>query len=526
MGPRHKAEDDGCGVHGSESAGMTEPPPDTDHNLPTVQTVSELSLALKRTVEDRFAIVRVRGEISQPKVVGSGHCYLRLKDADAVLDGVVWRGAMRRLALKPEDGLEVVCTGRLSTYPGRSTYQIVIEQMELAGEGALLRMIEERRRRLAAEGLFDDAAKRPLPFLPEVIGVVTSPTGAVIRDILHRLADRFPRRVIVWPVAVQGEAAAAQVAAAIAGFNGLAAAGAVPRPDLVIVARGGGSLEDLIAFNDEAVVRAVAAGTIPLISAVGHETDTTLIDFAADRRAPTPTAAAEIAVPVRTELLAQVTQDGARLIASMARTLREQAREVAGLGRGLPKPQALLQTAMQRADEWGERLRPGVDRWLDQRGGQLSELGFRLPTPRQHLEQEAVLLGAAVQALRVQRGQTLETIGRQGIALTGLAERLGHGWQRAAADGESRLARLDGLLESYSYERVLERGFVLVKDDVGKPLTTVAKARKGRGIALRFHDGEVGAVITPGPRSREHVGDRGKSQAPPAKPGDKQGSLL
>ena len=515
---------------------MTEPPPETDHNLPTVQTVSELSLDLKRTVEDRFAIVRVRGEISQPKVVGSGHCYLRLKDADAVLDGVVWRGAMRRLALKPEDGMEVICTGRLSTYPGRSTYQIIIEQMELAGEGALLRMIEERRRRLAAEGLFDDAAKRPLPFLPEVIGVVTSPTGAVIRDILHRLAERFPRRVIVWPVAVQGEAAAAQVAAAIAGFNaiapgGLAAGGPVagepvPRPDLVIVARGGGSLEDLIAFNDEAVVRAVAAGTIPLISAVGHETDTTLIDFAADRRAPTPTAAAEIAVPVRTELLAQVTQDGARLIASMARTLREQAREVAGLGRGLPKPQALLQTAMQRADEWGERLRPGVDRWLDQRGSQLSELGFRLPTPGQHLEQEAVRLGAAVQALRVQRGQTLETIGRQGIALTGLAERLGHGWQRAADDGESRLTRLDGLIESFSYQRVLERGFVLVKDDVGTPLTTVARARKGRGVALRFHDGEVGAVITPGPRARERVADRGKSKPPPAKPGDKQGSLL
>ena len=520
---------------------MTEPPPDSDHNLPHVQTVSELSHDLKRTVEDKFAIVRVRGEISQPKVVGSGHCYLRLKDADAVLDGVVWRGAMRRLALQPEDGMEVVCTGRLSTYPGRSTYQIIIEQMELAGAGALLRMIEERRRRLAAEGLFDEAVKRPLPFLPEVIGVVTSPTGAVIRDILHRLNDRFPRRVIIWPVAVQGDAAAAQVAAAIAGFNalapeglvpeglvpeGVAAGGSVPRPDLVIVARGGGSLEDLMAFNDEAVVRAVAAGTIPLIAAVGHETDTTLIDFAADRRAPTPTAAAEMAVPVRTELLAQVAGGGARLVAGMARSLREQERELVGLGRGLPDPHSLLQTATQRLDDWGERLAPVAGRWLDRRTSQLSELGYRLPTPQQHLEREAARLGAAVQALGALRGQTGAGLDRGVIALDGLAERLGRGWRQAAEASGNRLTRLDGLLESFSYERVLERGFALVKDDMGKPLTSVTKARKGRGVALRFHDGEVGAVITPGPRSREHVADRGKPKPPPAKPGDKQGSLL
>lgn len=275
------------------------PPPLSDEaaagpgNLP-VLTVSELSFALKRTVEEAFGRVRVRGEISSFKRAASGHLYFSLKDADALIDAVVWRGTAGGFALRPEDGMEVIATGRLTTYPGRSRYQIVIESLELAGQGALLKLIEERRKKLEAEGLFDPARKRPLPYLPEVIGVVTSPTGAVIRDILHRLADRFPRHVLIWPVLVQGEGAAQQIAAAIAGFNRLAPGGAVPRPDLLIVARGGGSLEDLMAFNEEIVVRAAAASEIPLIAAVGHETDTTLIDFAADRRAPTPTAAAEM----------------------------------------------------------------------------------------------------------------------------------------------------------------------------------------------------------------------------------------
>ncbi|HSK41782.1 MAG TPA: exodeoxyribonuclease VII large subunit, partial [Arenibaculum sp.] len=284
--------------------------PRTGSNLPEV-TVGELSRRLKRTIEETFGYVRVRGEISQPKRHGSGHVYLRLKDEAAVIEAVCWKGTAARLSVRPEEGLEVVCTGRLTTYPGRSQYQLVIETMELAGEGALLKMLEERKRRLAAEGLFDPGRKKPLPFLPDVIGVVTSPTGAVIRDILHRLADRFPRHVLIWPVAVQGEAAASQVAAAIEGFNRLpeAGAGPVPRPDLLIVARGGGSLEDLMPFNEEVVVRAAAASRIPLISAVGHETDTTLIDYAADRRAPTPSAAAEMAVPVRVEILAQVMDD-------------------------------------------------------------------------------------------------------------------------------------------------------------------------------------------------------------------------
>src|SRR6266404_6227822 len=291
-------------------------------NLPEF-TVSEISQAVKRTLEGNFERVRVRGEISGFKRATSGHLYFALKDEEAKLDGVCWRGTAGRLAIAPEDGLEVIATGRISSYPGRSSYQLIIESLELAGEGALLKLLEERRKKLAAEGLFDPARKKALPFLPEVIGVVTSPTGAVIRDILHRLHDRFPRHVLIWPVLVQGEGAKDQIAAAIAGFNALAPGGKIPRPDLLIVARGGGSLEDLWAFNEEVVVRAAAASAIPLISAVGHETDTTLIDFAADVRAPTPTAAAEMAVPVRAELLADVQQDGARLARALRAALKD-----------------------------------------------------------------------------------------------------------------------------------------------------------------------------------------------------------
>src|SRR5215475_5024166 len=319
-------------------------------NLPEY-TVSELSAALKRSDEENFAQVRVRGEVSGFKRHGSGHCYFALKDADAVIDAVCWRMTAIRLSVRPEDGMEVVCTGRLTTYPGRSKYQLVIDTIELAGIGALLKLLEDRRRRLAAEGLFDAERKKKLPFLPEVIGVVTSPTGAVIRDILHRLSDRFPRRVLVWPVAVQGEGAAAQVAGAITGFNRLAPGGAVPRPDLIIVARGGGSLEDLMAFNEEGVVRAVSASTIPLISAVGHETDTTLIDHASDRRAPTPTAAAEMAVPVRLDLVAELDGKSARLAQGLGRLLNESRLHLAGLARGLPDPHDLIGSAAQRLDD-------------------------------------------------------------------------------------------------------------------------------------------------------------------------------
>src|SRR5437016_10975073 len=270
-------------------------------------SVSELSAALKRTVEEAYGYVRVRGEISNYRgPASSGHCYFALKDEGARIDAVIWRGTFGRIKFKPEEGLEVIATGRLTTYPGRSSYQIVIDSLEPAGVGALMALLEERKKKLAAEGLFDEARKQLLPYLPDVIGVITSPTGAVIRQLLHRLADRFPRRVLVWPVRVQGDGSAEQVAAAIRGFNALPPAGRIPRPDLVIVARSGGSLEDLWSFNEESVVRAAANSMIPLISAVGHETDITLIDFAADKRAPTPTAAAEMAVPVRSELFVEV----------------------------------------------------------------------------------------------------------------------------------------------------------------------------------------------------------------------------
>ena len=297
-------------------------PPSGPSNVPEF-SVSELSFALKRQLEGAFPRVRVRGEISQPSFPRSGHCYFRIKDENAVIDAVCWKTTLPRLGIKVEEGMEVIATGKITTYAGSSRYQIIIDRLELAGEGALLKLLEDRRKKLAAEGLFDTDRKRPLPFLPEVIGVVTSPSGAVIRDILHRLGDRFPRRVLVWPVSVQGDKAAGEVAAAIAGFNRLPEDGPVPRPQVLIVARGGGSLEDLWAFNEEIVVRAAAASTIPLISAVGHETDTTLIDFASDRRAPTPSAAAEMAVPVRADLVAEVMDYGKRAIGSVNRHLRE-----------------------------------------------------------------------------------------------------------------------------------------------------------------------------------------------------------
>ena len=312
-----------------------------DSNLPEY-TVSQISTALKRTVESTFERVRIRGEISGLKRASSGHIYLTLKDDKAVLDGVIWRNSAAKLSFDPEDGLETVAEGRLTTYAARSRYQIVIDRLEPAGIGALLALLEERRKKLSDEGLFDEARKRRLPYLPTTIGVITSPTGAVIRDILHRLRDRFPRQVILWPVLVQGKGAAEQIAAAIEGFNALTLQNKIPRPDLLIVARGGGSVEDLWAFNDEIVVRAAAQSTIPLISAVGHETDTTLIDFAADRRAPTPTAAAEIAVPVRADLLVAIAELERQMLTAITRTVTESRRAIDSMAYGLPNPDAVI----------------------------------------------------------------------------------------------------------------------------------------------------------------------------------------
>ncbi|MGE0714044.1 MAG: exodeoxyribonuclease VII large subunit [Alphaproteobacteria bacterium] len=508
-------------------------------NLPEY-SVSELSLRLKRTIEEEFAWVRVRGEISGFKRHSSGHLYFALKDADAVLDGVCWRGTAARLAVRPEDGMEVVATGRLTTYPGRSKYQIVVEAMEMAGEGALLKLLEDRRKRLLAEGLFDPARKRKLPFLPEVIGVVTSPTGAVIRDILHRLADRFPRRVLLWPVAVQGETAAAQVAAAIRGFNALAPDGPVPRPDVLIVARGGGSLEDLWAFNEEVVVRAAAESAIPLIAAVGHETDTTLVDFAADVRAPTPTAAAEMAVPVRADLLARLGEAGARLSSCIAAHLRHARTAVDGLARGLPDANALLRAREQVVDDRTERLAIAAARLVPERGQRLDGLAVRLRHPRDVLREARLradglgdrLARAADQAvLRHQGG--LDRLAPR-LADRGLRQAVERGGRDVGAAGErlvaagamrvaraaERLAQQAQLLESFSWERVLERGFVLVCDAAGQPVTRRADTRAGQSVSLRFSDGTVGATIDRG----APAASRAPPRPSPDDPG--QGRLL
>jgi exodeoxyribonuclease VII large subunit len=462
---------------------MAESPASTlplEHNRPAL-SVSELSQALKRMVETEFDHVRVRGEISGFKRHSSGHCYFTLKDEDAALDAACWKHMVARLGMKPEEGMEVIVTGRLTTYPGRSKYQIIVERMELAGAGALLKLLEDRKAKLSAEGLFDAARKRPIPFLPAVIGVVTSPTGAVIRDILHRLDERFPRRVLVWPVAVQGEGAAEQVAAAIKGFNAIAEGGRVPRPDLLIVARGGGSLEDLWAFNEEIVVRAAAGSNIPLISAVGHETDTTLIDFASDKRAPTPTAAAEMAVPVRTELVARILDLGRRSIGGMQRTLDERRARVAAAAGGLPDLPMLLGHAAQRLDDWSGRLAAALLGWLRVR--------------EQHFARAAAGLRRSVLEQPIARG--LERTEELAARMQGLA-------RRRIADAARALESAGQLLESLSYERVLDRGYALVHDQAGAPVTSVNDIKPAADVSLRFRDGEIGARITgkPGPKRR------------------------
>jgi exodeoxyribonuclease VII large subunit len=443
----------------------------------TPYTVGELARALKRTVEENYGLVRVRGELLRVKRHSSGHIYLCLKDDDAVLDGVVWRSGANRLGLTPEDGIEVICTGRLTTYPAKSTYQLVIESMELAGQGALLKLIEDRRKRLAAEGLFAAERKRPLPTLPGLIGVVTSPTGAVIRDILHRLADRFPRDVLIWPVPVQGAAAAAEIAAAIAGFNALPSEGWPRRPDVLIVARGGGAIEDLMPFNEEIVVRAAAASAIPLISAVGHETDTTLIDFASDRRAPTPTAAAEFAVPVRLQLLARVEENGSRLMLQVERALETRQSRLLALERGLGNPRHAIEAHIQRLDGLDERLRQAGGNFLERRLQGVATLSARLRHPLQQVRDFE---------------RHLDVLGRS----------LAVGCRRTLDSAAARWTRLGDLLESYSYRGVLGRGFALVTDDAGHAVGTSREIKAADRLTVEFHDGRV-AVIAEGAKPGE-----------------------
>jgi exodeoxyribonuclease VII large subunit len=480
-------------------------------------TVSELSFALKRTVEDAFGLVRLRGEISGFRGVhSSGHVYLSLKDDKAKIDGVIWRGTYSGLRFKPAEGLEVVVTGRLTTFPGKSSYQIIIEQLEPAGVGALMALLEERKKQFAAEGLFDQARKKPVPFWPQVIGIITSPTGAVIRDMLHGFTERCPSRVALWPVRVQGETCAQEVAAAIYGFNALAPGGPVPRPELIIVARGGGSLEDLWGFNEEIVVRAAAASAIPIISAVGHETDWTLIDLVADARAPTPTKAAEWAVPKHADLVMRVADDTHRMRHCIRRHLEKARAEFRGAERGLPRPQALLAGPQQRLDaaafalshalrhfsrearlrldRFGVRLHPGLvhvrvqrcretfDRW----DGRVRGAFFaQLRQSRHRLEDRAARLQPELLAVSLRRNA--QTYQRMAERLAP-AERRILNLQRQSLDASSKLLR------SLSHRSVLERGFALVRREGSRIVSRASQLTKdAAALEIEFADGRISA---------------------------------
>ena len=487
-------------------------------NAPEI-TVSELANALKRAVEDRFGYVRVRGEIFGYRGRhSSGHAYFCLKDANARLDAVIWRTTLQRIRIKPEEGLEVVASGRLTTFPGKSTYQIVIDSLELAGIGALMALLEARRRKLAEEGLFDAARKRKAPFLPRVVGVVTSPTGAVIRDILHRLADRFPVRVIVWPVRVQGETSAAEVVAAIDGFNALPSDGATPRPDVLIVARGGGSLEDLMSFNDEAVVRAAVRSAIPLIAAVGHETDWTLIDHAADLRAPTPTAAAEFAAPVRVELLAAMADLDVRRRGAILRFSHRLRSDLRALARAWPEGEAIIAGPRQRLDRASETLAQRMRGAIDQRALRTAGLARSLArhSPRAHLTgSRERLTGLSARLTRarpllIERPRRLaEAVSRtflretallarrrreQAAALASLAQRMTRVYDERLEMRRAQLFSAWQLLGAMSYRGVLSRGFALVRDESRKPLWRAGEVRQAQRLEIEFADGKIGAI--------------------------------
>jgi exodeoxyribonuclease VII large subunit len=486
-------------------------------------TVSELSGALKRTIEDRFGFVRVRGEISNFRGVhSSGHAYFSLKDENARIDAVVWKGTFSKLKTKPQEGLEVIATGKITTFPGKSAYQIVIEALEPAGVGALMALLEARRKALGAEGLFDEARKRPLPYLPAVIGVVTSPTGAVIRDILHRIADRFPRRVLVWPVRVQGETAAAEVAAAIVGFNALPETGPLRRPDVLIVARGGGSLEDLWAFNEEIVVRAAAASAIPLIAAIGHETDWTLIDHAADLRAPTPSGAAEKAVPVRADLIANHLDLARRHQAAVLRLIDRRRSDWRALSRVLLTGDTITAIPRQRLDRADSRLAGAMASHRDRQRLALARLANRLAQHAPHTllaradqrlkswdqrlqhsfalarERRSRRLAQAAQRLRT----SLLAIGREQsrarLRLDQQAGLLRPAWQNALRARAEMADRHAKLLRSLGYRQVLSRGFALVRDAEGRPRRSALDIKSATVLDIEFADGHISAVTAEG----------------------------
>ncbi len=477
-------------------------------------TVSEISGAVKRTIESGFARVRVRGEVGRVSNPRSGHIYLDLKDDRAVIAGVIWKGVAARLATRPEEGLEVVATGKLTTFPGQSKYQMVIDDIAPAGMGALMAMLEKRRTQLAGEGLFDPDRKKPLPYLPEVIGVVTSPSGAVIRDILHRLRDRFPRKVLVWPVAVQGAKCAPEVASAIRGFNQMTPGGALPRPDLIIVARGGGSLEDLWGFNEEEVVRAAADSDIPLISAVGHETDTTLIDFASDQRAPTPTAAAEMAVPVRLDLMAHLDAQGARLMNGLRQSVTQRRQRLGDLARALPRAETLLETPRQRVDRAVLQLGPGLHKAVQLKRLQLGQIAAPLQPQilrqdlrhrRKNLHEKGADLLPRLARVAMGKRETFDHVAprlrpdslRRDIAqkrqrLGDVSLRFTTMAQQQVDDHKTRLAALDKLRQTLGYKATLARGYAVVRNETGDLVTGVGAAAAATALEIEFHDGRHG----------------------------------
>ncbi|MCJ8323564.1 MAG: exodeoxyribonuclease VII large subunit [Rhizobiales bacterium] len=455
-------------------------------------SVSQISQTLKRLVEDNFSYVRIRGEVSGYRGPhSSGHAYFSLKDEKARIDAVVWRGVFGKLRFKPEEGMEVIATGKLSTFPGSSRYQIIIEQLEPAGVGALMALLEARKKKLAAEGLFDADRKQALPYLPKVIGVITSPTGAVIRDIMHRINDRFPCHVVIWPVRVQGDACAAEVSNAIDGFNKLHIDASqnianMPKPDLLIVARGGGSLEDLWGFNEEIVARAVAASDIPLISAIGHETDTTLIDFVSDKRAPTPTAAAEMAVPVKTDLVFTLDDQGLRLKHSLNRYIQHKSQILLATQRGLPKLNDLLMQPRQKLDHAILRLQGALKTGTAQKRNQFERLAGRLSSTS--LLQNTRNLAQNIGQLALRLNQAANTMfERKNVQLINIGK----------------------LLNSYSYKGVLSRGFALVLGANGKSLKSVKQAKPGTALDIHLADGQFGAVV---------AGANAKLDKPPKKP--------
>ncbi|ANA12620.1 exodeoxyribonuclease VII large subunit [Acetobacter oryzifermentans] len=466
--------------------------PSASNNVPEF-TVSEISGAIRRTLEGTFSRVRVRGEITELKRYPSGHVYFSLKDERGKISGVVWRGSVSRLGLVPENGVEIIATGKISAYGERSSYQLVVERMEYAGEGALLARIERLRLKLAEEGLFDTARKKDIPLLPRVIGVVTSPQGAVLHDICTTLQRRFPRPVIVWPVPVQGEGAAARIAAAIDGFSQLDGLGAVPRPDVLIVARGGGSLEDLMAFNDEAVVRATAACSIPLISAVGHETDTTLIDFASDRRAPTPTAAAEMAVPVRTELLADIEHRNARAVGALSRLLQTARLRLDRASSAMPDLPSLLQTARMQLDDRGRRLDVALPALVQRRKADLVAVERHMPAVETLLAGRRTRLAVLANMLQASMAHTFQRqdarLGRLRISPAPL--------QALVRERRTALAGIAGQLEAISPRAVLARGYALVTAE-GRPVTSAEQLSDGERVELTFGDGARPAVIGDG----------------------------